>query len=1273
MDLTDIGHTATVTSTGTSGVTTGLALDQAGLEALINVDLVSKLSGSSGGQVDLTFSATSTDFDYLAAGEQATLTYSILIDDGDGNPATQGQDAETFTVVITGTNDAPVIDSIAQTDIDETLDASAITSPITVTFTDVDLTDIGHTATVTSTGTSGVTTGLALDQAGLEALINVDLVSKLSGSSGGQVDLTFSATSTDFDYLAAGEQATLTYSILIDDGDGNPATQGQDAETFTVVITGTNDAPVIDSIAQTDIDETLDASAITSPITVTFTDVDLTDIGHTATVTSTGTSGVTTGLALDQAGLEALINVDLVSKLSGSSGGQVDLTFSATSTDFDYLAAGEQATLTYSILIDDGDGNPATQGQDAETFTVVITGTNDAPVIDSIAQTDIDETLDASAITSPITVTFTDVDLTDIGHTATVTSTGTSGVTTGLALDQAGLEALINVDLVSKLSGSSGGQVDLTFSATSTDFDYLAAGEQATLTYSILIDDGDGNPATQGQDAETFTVVITGTNDTPTISVETGDSTGDTLDETDAGLTTNGTLTTNDVDLSDTVTAQVVSVTPSGDTTGIGPDNATLLGMLTLTAGPINADAGNVNNLAWTFDSSEEAFNYLADGESLTLTYLVQVTDDSGTGNDTSVTQSVSIVITGTNDAPVISVEDPAAQLEGDTGTPTPQTLTLASLLTASDADAGETPAINNASVQIIAASDSATSDVALLTDNLDGTISYDLADFDFLGASETATFEISFDVVSGSDTETQTVTLTINGENDDPVAVTDTSLTDENSPLIMDLLANDSDVDASDTLMVIQINGVGIAVGETVTLTSGAAVTLNADGTVTYNPLDAFANDLDAGDSDTDTFDYTIGDGNGGTATATATVTIVGDDQFDFIIDSFGGFSGNSSAKVLTQFEQADATVQLEITALGPNGNSGSLPTVNSNADSLGVSSGLAGGRVISADATTPEGLLFNFVSVSNDDLNDKTAMRASSFSLQVFTAGTATLLITLADVVDSNGVSASPSTSDFVLASGSTATVIATGNPNEFIITGLDGGESFTIDTTVTGGSDTTFNEISVENGALELNTLTTSDLTDTYGGNSFTLGLLGVDFPQYVGGSAGDDAGLTGTNLDDTIVGFDGNDILMGLGGDDLLIGGAGNDTLIGGPGADVLRGGADNDTFVLDPTAFTDADAIEDYLFVSGGEEDIVDLTQLFDVATSGQAGDELGDFVRYDNTSGSLSVDADGSTGGVNFVEVAVVYQDIDSNILAPSVTILYDDGASQLTDTAPVA
>ena len=84
---------------------------------------------------------------------------------------------------------------------------------------------------------------------------------------------------------------------------------------------------------------------------------------------------------------------------------------------------------------------------------------------------------------------------------------------------------------------------------------------------------------------------------------------------------------------------------------------------------------------------------------------------------------------------------------------------------------------------------------------------------------------------------------------------------------------------------------------------------------------------------------------------------------------------------------------------------------------------------------------------------------------------------------------------TADFELPAG--ASIVSTGSSNEFIISGLADGESVTIDTA--GGSTTTFNGVSVSNGADE-----SDGGGGTYGGDDFTLGLLGVDFPQYVGGT-------------------------------------------------------------------------------------------------------------------------------------------------------------------------
>ena len=59
-------------------------------------------------------------------------------------------------------------------------------------------------------------------------------------------------------------------------------------------------------------------------------------------------------------------------------------------------------------------------------------------------------------------------------------------------------------------------------------------------------------------------------------------------------------------------------------------------------------------------------------------------------------------------------------------------------------------------------------------------------------------------------------------------------------------------------------------------TSTLGAAVTVNPDGSFSYDPTtSATLQALAAGESATDTFTYTISDGQGGTDTATVTVTV--------------------------------------------------------------------------------------------------------------------------------------------------------------------------------------------------------------------------------------------------------------------------------------------------------------------------------------------------------------------------------------------------------------
>ncbi|MGI6442371.1 MAG: VCBS domain-containing protein [Synergistaceae bacterium] len=57
----------------------------------------------------------------------------------------------------------------------------------------------------------------------------------------------------------------------------------------------------------------------------------------------------------------------------------------------------------------------------------------------------------------------------------------------------------------------------------------------------------------------------------------------------------------------------------------------------------------NPNGITWEFDSGSEAFNEIPAGQTLVLTYTVRATDNHGLYDD----QTVTITITGTNDAPV--------------------------------------------------------------------------------------------------------------------------------------------------------------------------------------------------------------------------------------------------------------------------------------------------------------------------------------------------------------------------------------------------------------------------------------------------------------------------------------------------------------------------------------------------------------------------------------------------------------------------------------------
>ena len=177
--------------------------------------------------------------------------------------------------------------------------------------------------------------------------------------------------------------------------------------------------------------------------------------------------------------------------------------------------------------------------------------------------------------------------------------------------------------------------------------DGLAAGQTATdhFTYAIRLANGTLSWAT-------VTVTVTGTNDGPDIKLVGSDSASAGIAETNPGLSANGTLTVFDADTTDSVNISVTSVSAGGTGGSGGLTNAQLLTMLSLTGNNANAANGAQGSLGWTFNSGSQAFDYLAAGQTLVLTYTLTGTDGNG-GSDT---QPVTITITGTNDGPDIKL-----------------------------------------------------------------------------------------------------------------------------------------------------------------------------------------------------------------------------------------------------------------------------------------------------------------------------------------------------------------------------------------------------------------------------------------------------------------------------------------------------------------------------------------------------------------------------------------------------------------------------------------
>ena len=297
------------------------------------------------------------------------------------------------------------------------------------------------------------------------------------------------------------------------------------------------------------------------------------------------------------------------------------------------LSTSPSLTVNYNV----NDGTTTT----ANTATITITGANDAPIVAAITST---KTEDDDVYTLDLLSTATD---TDGSNQLTVTGYSPS------AIDHNSNAIDIPTGALTRNSH----QLTVDPSA----FNHLAAGEQVQISVAYNVNDG------TAEIPNTATITITGANDGPVITTGVVSASPGEPDQ-HAALLASGSINVADPDLSDQVNAAISGVTVSGSFIDSGASLPT-----PLSAGgncrhleharlqPETshlADAPDGSDITWSFESAssgDQGFEFLAEGETLILTYQITLSDTSS--DSSSETTTVEITITGSNDTPTIDFD----------------------------------------------------------------------------------------------------------------------------------------------------------------------------------------------------------------------------------------------------------------------------------------------------------------------------------------------------------------------------------------------------------------------------------------------------------------------------------------------------------------------------------------------------------------------------------------------------------------------------------------
>jgi hypothetical protein len=151
----------------------------------------------------------------------------------------------------------------------------------------------------------------------------------------------------------------------------------------------------------------------------------------------------------------------------------------------------------------------------------------------------------------------------------------------------------------------------------------------------------------------------------------------------------------------------------------------------------------------------------------------------------------------------------------------------------------------------------------------------------------------------TGAVRDTFTILKGSSDNNGSPVAGHDSEATDEDTPLGIAVLSNDTDPDG-DSLLV-----------TAVTQPANGSVTINADNTVTYTPTSNF--------NGSNSFTYTVSDTKGGRSTATVNVTVRAVNDIPVAADRAVTTSKNTAVQILLSASDPDGPPLTYTVSEGP------------------------------------------------------------------------------------------------------------------------------------------------------------------------------------------------------------------------------------------------------------------------------------------------------------------------------------------------------------------